>query len=340
MKRTLITTVLSISLAAGFGISDLSAGDLERIAEAAQNGTAHAVDAGNDFAMVIGRGRGGGGFRRGGGGARRGASGHRSGGTRKASAGRSSASRSKGTHRTNSSKHASKGRSSSKNSHASKGSKGKNSHASKSGKGKNSQAKSGKNSNKGKGKNSQAKSRKNSSKAKGKNSQAKNSNKNNKGNKSNHGGHHHGHDGNGWDGGGWDGGADGDGAVVPVDVDPYIPVTPVVVDPRPAIITLLNPARTQATLSYSLGESEYSIAAGETATCEDGTQVIAFDRGESFGEARYTLEAGGTYQFVSTDHGWDLRSVTADTDSVAGETATADTNEPSAAGALSMVSGN
>jgi hypothetical protein len=330
MKRTLITTVLSISLAAGFGISDLSAGDLERIAEAAQNGTAHAVDAGNDFAMVIGRGRGGGGFRRGGGGARRGgggarrgASGHRSGGTRKASAGRSSASRSKGTHRTNSSKHASKGRSSSKNSHASKGSKGKNSHASKSGKGKNSQAKSGKNSNKGKGK--------------GKNSQAKNSNK---GNKSNHGGHHHGHDGNGWDGGGWDGGADGDGAVVPVDVDPYIPVTPVVVDPRPAIITLLNPARTRATLSYSLGESEYSIAAGETATYEDGTQVIAFDRGESFGEARYTLEAGGTYQFVSTDHGWDLRSVTADTDSVAGETATADTNEPSAAGALSMVSGN
>ncbi|HXY37529.1 MAG TPA: hypothetical protein VEI07_25120, partial [Planctomycetaceae bacterium] len=169
-----------------------------------------------------------------------------------------------------------------------------------------------KNSHSGKSGKSNSKSGKN-----GKNSHA------NKGNHSNHRGGRGGWDGGGWDGGGWDAG----------DVIPVIPVDPGVVVPRPVVITLLNPAITRTSLSYTLGESQYVIAAGETATFEDGTQVIAFDRGGSFGEARYTLEPGRTYKFVATDHGWDLHSVTSDT-----EMADADTSKSAGVSALSLVS--
>jgi hypothetical protein len=131
-----------------------------------------------------------------------------------------------------------------------------------------------------------------------------------------------------------------------IPVDPYIPVVPVVVDPRPAVITVLNPAGTRTSLNYTLGEGQFVLDAGETATYAEGTQVIAFDRGESFGEARYTLEPGGTYQFVSTDHGWDLHSVTgqvgsdAVADNSTDNTAGGDTTQSAGSGALALVGGN
>jgi hypothetical protein len=157
---------------------------------------------------------------------------------------------------------------------------------------------------------------------------------------SNHQSNHGGHDGRGWDyNGGWDGG------VVRVDVDPYIPVVPVVVDPRPGVITLLNPARTGISLNYSLGEAQFVLGSGETATFADGTQVISFDRGDSFGEARYTLPPGNTYQFVSTDHGWDLHSVTgqvggdAVADNATDHTVSEGSTQTNGAGALALLAG-
>ncbi len=155
---------------------------------------------------------------------------------------------------------------------------------------------------------------------------SKGNNKSGKNSQANRGNHANGRDGNrgGWDGGGWDGrGWDGGDAIFPIDpVVPVVPVDPVYVGPRP-VITLLNPAGTGVSLSYTLGESQYVIAAGETATFDDGTQEIAFDRGSSFGEARYTLQPGTAYKFVSTDHGWDLNSVAA----VAGSDSTETTAE-------------
>jgi hypothetical protein len=176
-----------------------------------------------------------------------------------------------------------------------------------------------------------------------KNSHANRGNHSGNNHRGNHGGHNGGWDGGAWDGGGWD----GDGrALIPVEpivpVDPVVPVVPVVVDPRPAVVTLMNPAQTQTSLNYTLGESQYVIAAGETSTFEEGTQVIAFDRGGSFGEARYTLAPGATYKFVSTNHGWDLHSVTgvASTASADNETAEADTSKSNGGSALTMVSGS
>jgi hypothetical protein len=186
----------------------------------------------------------------------------------------------------------------------------------------------------------------NRSNSKGGNSKNGKNNHASRGNdRGNHGGHNGGRDGGGWDGGAWDGGGwdrgawDG-GTVIPVE--PIVPVVPVVVDPRPAVITLMNPAQTRTSLNYTLGESQYVIGAGETSTFEEGTQVIAFDRGGSFGEARYTLEPGASYKFVSTDHGWDLHSVTAvaATDSAGSDMAEADTSKSNGGSALTMVSGS
>lgn len=178
---------------------------------------------------------------------------------------------------------------------------------------------------------------------------SKGTNKSGKNSQANRGNHANGRDGNrgggdggSWDGRGWDGrGWDGD-AISPIDpVVPVVPVDPVYVGPRP-VITLLNPAGTGASLSYTLGEGQYVIAAGETATFDEGTQEIAFDRGDSFGEARYTLQPGTAYKFVSTDHGWDLNSVAAvaGTDSSETTTAEAATTHSSGASALTLVSGS
>ncbi len=171
----------------------------------------------------------------------------------------------------------------------------------------------------------------------GKNSQA------NRGNRTNgRDGNRGGGDGGAWDGRGWDGrGWDGD-AISPIDpVVPVVPVDPIYVGPRP-VITLLNPAGTGASLNYTLGEAQYVIAAGETTTHDEGTQEIAFDRGSSFGEARYTLQPGTAYKFVSTDHGWDLNSVAAVAGTDSSETTTAEvaTTHSSGASALTLVSGN
>ena len=339
MNRTLIATVLSVCLVSGFGISQASADELKGLISVTQEAVPSGTEALAKADELIAR-RGGGGARRGGGmrpgggvrrgGVRRGggraSTARRSGGSnarrgnagranshsnvRRSNGGRSSAHRSNtnrsSAHRSNTShsQHASNSRSN----HANHSSQKSNS------KGNN---KSGKN---------------------GKNSQA------NRGNRTNgRDGNRGGGDGRGWDGRGWDGrGWDGGDAIFPIDpVVPVVPVDPVYVGPRP-VITLLNPAGTGASLNYTLGEAQYVIASGETTTHDEGTQEIAFDRGSSFGEARYTLQPGTAYKFVSTDHGWDLNSVAALAGTDSSETTTAEvaTTHSSGASALTLVSGN
>jgi hypothetical protein len=135
----------------------------------------------------------------------------------------------------------------------------------------------------------------------------KTSHKNHGSNHNQHKGHHRrsGHGYWGWDGGsGYDDyGADGAVAVDPVDSG-----DPAVV-PTASPITLLNPAETGMTVSYTLGDADYSIDPARRMVHNDGTQVIAFDRGGEFGQASYTLQPG-TYGFVKTAQGIDLQTVT------------------------------
>jgi hypothetical protein len=353
MNRTLIATVLSVCLVSGFGISQASADELKGLISVTQEAVPSGTEALAKADELIAR-RGGGGARRGGGmrrggGVRRGggraSTARRSGGSnarrgnagranshsnvRRSNGGRSSAHRSNtnrsSAHRSNtnrSSAHRSNtSRSSahrSNTSHSQHASNSRSNHANHSSQKSNSKGnnKSGKN---------------------GKNSQA------NRGNRTNgRDGNRGGGDGGAWDGRGWDGrGWDGD-AISPIDpVVPVVPVDPIYVGPRP-VITLLNPAGTGASLNYTLGEAQYVIAAGETTTHDEGTQEIAFDRGSSFGEARYTLQPGTAYKFVSTDHGWDLNSVAALAGTDSSETTTAEvaTTHSSGASALTLVSGN
>lgn len=55
------------------------------------------------------------------------------------------------------------------------------------------------------------------------------------------------------------------------------------------------------------GQTEIQLRPGETRPLkEKANYVVEFDRGASFGTARYDLSEG-TYQFVVTDRGWDLQ---------------------------------
>jgi hypothetical protein len=266
MKRTLITTALTISLVMTFDFSTLPAADLGL---AALGDTTATIPAPSVETELISRGFRGGGGRRGGGfrgGARR------SGGYRSAGARRSGGYRS-GGYRNARSGSARRGTSTRSNSSHTQTRRASNSRSTNRG-----------------GRSGQANSRNRSG---------------------NRGGNRRGGNGGGWSAV-WDA-----GSLVPVDVTPYVPyvvpvvpdVTPVVVDPQPAVIILLNPAETRTAVYYNLGGNQYSLEAGQSVGHGAETQVIAFDRGGSFGEARYTL-AAGTYRFVATDHGWDLHTVT------------------------------
>jgi hypothetical protein len=126
----------------------------------------------------------------------------------------------------------------------------------------------------------------------------KHSNKHNNKHNNKHHHRHHGRD-------GWGDGTDGDGGDSDGGANSYA------VDsmPVPAPITILNPAETGRPVNYTLGSAEYSIEPSHSLAHNDGTQVIAFERGASFGQATYTLQPG-TYRFVMTNTGWDLRAAT------------------------------
>ena len=108
------------------------------------------------------------------------------------------------------------------------------------------------------------------------------------------------------DDGGW--AVDSPDGVVDSQVPDYQPVAGE--DPS-ASITLLNPVETRGTVNFTLGSDTGSLDPGSAAEPSvSAPQVIVFDRGGSFGEARYTLEPGAAYRFTATEQGWDLRTVT------------------------------
>jgi hypothetical protein len=101
--------------------------------------------------------------------------------------------------------------------------------------------------------------------------------------------HHHRRIGSGY----W---ADGDSDYAP-DVD------------APAYITLLNPEETRQTVGYTLDSDQYSLDPAQSKVHDGGPRLIVFERGGAYGQAQYTLQPG-TYRFIATDQGWDLRTVT------------------------------
>ena len=90
---------------------------------------------------------------------------------------------------------------------------------------------------------------------------------------------------------------------------PLVVVSNPAVNPLPAAVavTIVNPAESGATLAFRLGGSQYSLAPGsQTDLTLTGAKVIEFDRGGSFGTARFMLY-GGVYKFAMTDQGWTLQ---------------------------------
>ena len=71
-------------------------------------------------------------------------------------------------------------------------------------------------------------------------------------------------------------------------------------------ISIINPAKNTATLSYSLGGDAFTIPPGYRQNFhEDRAWAIRFSPGANRDEVRYRLHTG-LYTFTSTDHGWEL----------------------------------
>jgi hypothetical protein len=72
-------------------------------------------------------------------------------------------------------------------------------------------------------------------------------------------------------------------------------------------------------LNFTLDDARtMKIEPGETQRLtQKGQFVVAFDRGDGRGQARYTIREG-LYEFTPTDHGWELYRQKADTSLPAG----------------------
>jgi hypothetical protein len=71
-------------------------------------------------------------------------------------------------------------------------------------------------------------------------------------------------------------------------------------------ISIINPAKNTATLSYSLGGDAFTIPPGYRQNFhEDRAWAIRFSPGVNRDDVRYRLHTG-LYTFTSTDHGWEL----------------------------------
>lgn len=75
-------------------------------------------------------------------------------------------------------------------------------------------------------------------------------------------------------------------------------------------IKIIHKAGGSVEVHFALNRKVYTIKPGETQRFNDDRDwVIAFGSGGSKGDLRYTLKAG-TYRFVATDGGWDLKQTT------------------------------
>jgi hypothetical protein len=80
--------------------------------------------------------------------------------------------------------------------------------------------------------------------------------------------------------------------------------------PRPAapllLVTIVNPAATNATISFSIDGQSYSLPSGSLHTYDlPADAVVEFGRGSQLGASRYALNSG-TYTFAATPKGWEL----------------------------------
>jgi hypothetical protein len=94
-----------------------------------------------------------------------------------------------------------------------------------------------------------------------------------------------------------------DVAGLPIAISPPVPDTQE--DPMTSGTLLIN--HTDSTINYTINDQSYSMGPHYTQELPTGQSwVIGFDRGGSFGTARYTL-GDGTYAFTTTDQGWDVQ---------------------------------
>jgi hypothetical protein len=71
-----------------------------------------------------------------------------------------------------------------------------------------------------------------------------------------------------------------------------------------AVVVIVN--QQEDTVAYTLDGQRYDLSPNYSQKLTTrASWVVAFDRGGSFGAARYTLTEG-TYKFVATERGWDL----------------------------------
>jgi hypothetical protein len=71
-------------------------------------------------------------------------------------------------------------------------------------------------------------------------------------------------------------------------------------------VAVINPVETGVTLQFLVDGQLKSLPCGsrlELAAAQP--RVVDFDRGESFGRARYSLD-DGLYTFTATEQGWEL----------------------------------
>lgn len=73
-------------------------------------------------------------------------------------------------------------------------------------------------------------------------------------------------------------------------------------------VSIANPGGSGGQVSFIVdGDREITLAPGETKILDDGeSYVVEFDRGESFGTTKLTLN-DGSYEFAVTTSGWDLQ---------------------------------
>jgi hypothetical protein len=88
----------------------------------------------------------------------------------------------------------------------------------------------------------------------------------------------------------------------------FYPAVPVAAAPAPsppnAVIVLSNPQ--DDPVAYTLNGARYDMAPRYSQKLTSRPSwTLEFDRGGSFGTARYTL-IQGAYKFVATERGWDL----------------------------------
>lgn len=88
----------------------------------------------------------------------------------------------------------------------------------------------------------------------------------------------------------------------------YVPSNPLPempTDPDTAVV-VTNPEKNGAPISFLAGGRSFTLAPGYQQVVKQGGSVeVRFDRGGSFGTARYTLR-DGVFQFLVTDEGWNL----------------------------------